>query len=61
MAIFRWKLIFAENGEIFNLWQTPPVELYIKVYLFNITNAEAFMRGDEPKMRVEQVGPYVYR
>ncbi|XP_046808275.1 scavenger receptor class B member 1 isoform X3 [Lucilia cuprina] len=50
----------AENGEIFNLWAKPPVDLYIKVYLFNITNAEAFLAGRE-KMNVEQVGPYVYK
>lgn len=60
-SIFRWKLIFAENGEIFNLWQNPPVELYIKIYLYNITNAAAFMAGTEPKLRVQQVGPYAYR
>ncbi|XP_065358409.1 scavenger receptor class B member 1 isoform X1 [Calliphora vicina] len=58
--IFKWKLIMAEDGEIFNLWAQPPVDLYIKVYLFNITNAEAFMAGRE-KMNVEQVGPYVYK
>ncbi|XP_037041969.1 scavenger receptor class B member 1 isoform X2 [Bradysia coprophila] len=59
-AIFKWKLIFGDDGEIFNLWQNPPVDLYIKIYLFNITNAEEFMRGDE-KMKVEEIGPYVYR
>ncbi|KAM7351909.1 scavenger receptor class B member 1 isoform 2-T2 [Cochliomyia hominivorax] len=58
--IFNWKLIMAENGEIFNLWAKPPVDLYIKIYLFNITNAEAFLAGKE-KMHVEQVGPYVYK
>lgn len=50
----------AENGEIFNLWAKPPVDLYIKIYLFNITNAEAFLAGRE-KLQVEQVGPYVYK
>ncbi|XP_032595208.1 scavenger receptor class B member 1 isoform X2 [Drosophila grimshawi] len=58
--IFRWKLIMADKGEIFNLWATPPVDLYIKIYLFNITNAEAFLAGRE-KLQVEQVGPYVYK
>ncbi|ALC40414.1 CG40006 [Drosophila busckii] len=58
--IFKWKLIMAENGEIFNLWAKPPVDLYIKIYLFNITNAEAFLAGRE-KLQVEQVGPYVYK
>ncbi|XP_064553706.1 scavenger receptor class B member 1 isoform X1 [Drosophila montana] len=58
--IFKWKLIMADNGEIFNLWAKPPVDLYIKIYLFNITNAEAFLAGRE-KLQVEQVGPYVYK
>lgn len=50
----------ADNGEIFNLWAKPPVDLYIKIYLFNITNAEAFLAGRE-KLQVEEVGPYVYK
>ncbi|XP_070140391.1 scavenger receptor class B member 1 isoform X2 [Drosophila kikkawai] len=58
--IFKWKLIMSEGGEIFNLWALPPVDLYIKIYLFNITNAEAFLAGRE-RLKVEQVGPYVYK
>ncbi|XP_043063816.1 scavenger receptor class B member 1 isoform X1 [Drosophila ficusphila] len=58
--IFKWKLIMTEGGEIFNLWAQPPVDLYIKIYLFNITNAQAFLAGRE-KLKVEQVGPYVYK
>ncbi|XP_049317422.1 scavenger receptor class B member 1 isoform X1 [Bactrocera dorsalis] len=58
--IFKWKLTMSDDGEIFNLWAKPPVDLYIKIYLFNITNAEAFLAGRE-KMNVEQVGPYVYK
>lgn len=58
--IFKWKLQFGEGGEIFELWRDPPVSVYCKIYLFNITNAEAVMAGKE-KMKVEEVGPYVYR
>ncbi|XP_070068807.1 scavenger receptor class B member 1 isoform X2 [Drosophila takahashii] len=58
--IFKWKLIMSDGGEIFNLWAKPPVDLYIKIYLFNITNAQAFLAGHE-KLQVEQVGPYVYK
>lgn len=50
----------AKGGEIFNLWAQPPVDLYIKIYLFNITNAEDFLSGRE-QLKVEQVGPYVYK
>jgi hypothetical protein len=55
------KLIFADGGEIFNLWKTPPVDLYIRIYLFNITNADDYLAGRAKKMQIEQVGPYTYK
>lgn len=61
MYIFKWKLIFEHGGEIFELWRTPPVDLYIKVYLFNVTNARQYLIGEAEKMVFEEVGPYVYR
>jgi len=54
------KIILSEGGEIYEIWREPPVELYLKVYLFNVTNRDAFLEGRE-KLRVEEVGPYVYR
>ncbi|XP_055644642.1 scavenger receptor class B member 1 isoform X2 [Toxorhynchites rutilus septentrionalis] len=60
VLIFKW-LIFEKGGEIFELWKTPPVDLYVKIYLFNVTNAREYLRGDADKMTFEEVGPYVYR
>lgn len=54
------KTTFSEGAEGFEMWATPPVEVFLKVYLYNITNKEAFLAGKE-KLRVQQVGPYVYR
>lgn len=45
---------------IFSLWQKPPVDVYIKVFIFNITNPDEFLAGEE-KLKVEEVGPYVYQ
>ncbi|XP_062707779.1 lysosome membrane protein 2 isoform X2 [Aedes albopictus] len=61
MLIFKWKLIFENGGEIFELWKTPPVDLYIKIFLFNVTNAEQYLNGNAEKMIFNEVGPYVYR
>ena len=55
------KLLLAEDGEIFQLWERPPVDLFLKVYLFNITNHEDFMSGRAKKLNVEEIGPYVYQ
>ncbi|XP_063700410.1 scavenger receptor class B member 1 [Culicoides brevitarsis] len=58
--IFKWKLQYGEDGEIFDLWRKPPADIYTKIYLFNITNADEFMAGKE-KLKLKEVGPYVYK
>ncbi|KAK4878304.1 hypothetical protein RN001_010810 [Aquatica leii] len=59
-VLFRLKCVFSDGGEIFEMWRKPPVELYLRVFLFNVTNKDAFLNGEE-KLRVEEVGPYVYK
>lgn len=60
MYFIQQKLQFGDGGEIYELWRNPPVDILLKVYLFNISNAEAYMAGKE-KMKLEEVGPYVYK
>ncbi|CAG9770180.1 unnamed protein product [Ceutorhynchus assimilis] len=59
--LYQWKIQFGPGGEIFGLWERPPVELFLKVYLWNITNSEEYMTGKADKLKFEEVGPYVYR
>ncbi|XP_070154251.1 scavenger receptor class B member 1 isoform X1 [Polyergus mexicanus] len=59
--LFNWKITFGEGGEIFEKWRKPEVDLYLKVYLFNVTNRDEYLDGRESKLRFQQVGPYVYR
>lgn len=44
----------------FKLWQNPPYEIYLKIYIFNVTNADAFIAGRE-KLKFEEIGPYTYQ
>ncbi|CAB0031494.1 unnamed protein product [Trichogramma brassicae] len=59
--IFKWKATFGPGGEIYEIWRKPSVDLYVKIYLFNCTNAEAYMARKEDKLRFVEVGPYVYQ
>ncbi|XP_072948525.1 scavenger receptor class B member 1-like [Epargyreus clarus] len=59
--LFKQKIVLQDGGEIFELWRKPEIELYTRIYLFNITNAEAYMAGNDSKIKLEEVGPYVYR
>ena len=33
----------------------------LKCYLFNVTNAEKFLNGTDKKLKIDEVGPIVYR
>jgi hypothetical protein len=50
-----------EGSFISSMWEIPPLKVYFKVYLFNVTNSERFIQGLDKKIRVQEVGPYVYR
>lgn len=33
----------------------------MRVYIFNVTNSDEWLSGNESKLRVEQIGPFVYK
>lgn len=51
----------TEGSESFYSWETPPIKLVLKVYLFNVTNKDEYMSGKDSKLKFQQVGPYAYR
>ncbi|KAK9297159.1 hypothetical protein QLX08_009032 [Tetragonisca angustula] len=58
--VLNYKLQMVPDSMLFELWKKPPIDVYIKVYIFNITNAEEFLEGGV-KLKVEEIGPYVYQ
>lgn len=50
-----------KGDETFEMWKKPEAHVYLKVYIFNITNRDEFLSGKEDKLRFQEVGPYVYR
>lgn len=51
----------SKGDETFEMWRKPEAHIYLRVYIFNITNRDEFMSGAEEKLRFQEVGPYVYR
>ncbi|CAL1271603.1 unnamed protein product [Larinioides sclopetarius] len=53
--------ISLKNGTIgYNVWQDIPLPIYQRLYFFNITNADNFMRRRE-KPNLVEVGPYTFK
>ncbi|XP_066991111.1 scavenger receptor class B member 1 [Anabrus simplex] len=53
------NLVLKNNSQAFEWWRKPPVQPVLRVYIFNYTNMESFLAGEE-KARVEEIGPYTY-
>ncbi|XP_011496150.1 PREDICTED: sensory neuron membrane protein 2-like [Ceratosolen solmsi marchali] len=50
------------NGSLsFTWWQRPAVRAVYRVRIFNYTNVDDFETGKVEKLRVQEVGPYIYR
>ncbi|EFN79581.1 scavenger receptor class B member 1 [Harpegnathos saltator] len=58
--IMEYNIEMRPNSFLFRIWQKPPVDIYINVYIFNITNPVEFLSGKE-KLKVQEIGPYVYQ
>ena len=43
----------------FKWWKLPPVNPMIKVYIYNVTNADAFLNNGEKPM-LDELGPFTY-
>lgn len=53
------NIVLKEGSPTFGWWRKPPVTPLIKVYVYNVTNAEAFLNeGKKPVL--DELGPYVY-
>uniref|UniRef100_A0A665WZP2 Lysosome membrane protein 2-like n=1 Tax=Echeneis naucrates TaxID=173247 RepID=A0A665WZP2_ECHNA len=55
----KQEITLTEKSRMFESWKNPPPPVYMEYYFFNVTNPEAFLKGE--KAAVQQIGPYTYR
>lgn len=51
----------APGTKFYQEWQKSQVVVLVQFRIFNITNSEEFLSGQDEKMKVEEVGPYVFQ
>lgn len=59
---YMFSQMELRNGtRTFNLWQHPPIKIEYRIHIFNYTNVKEFETGRASKLRVQELGPYVYQ
>jgi scavenger receptor class B protein 1 len=58
-AIIDQQVALRKGAESFGWWSKPPVEPVIRVYVYNVTNADEFLNnGTKPEL--DELGPFAY-
>lgn len=53
------QLPLNEGSMTYDMWRKPPVTPIMRVYVYNVTNADEFL-NDKQKPVVQELGPYTY-
>ncbi|XP_051534138.1 lysosome membrane protein 2-like isoform X2 [Myxocyprinus asiaticus] len=56
----KGEITLTEGSKVFATWKNPPPPVFMEFFFFNVTNPEAFLKG-EAKPHVTEMGPYTYR
>ncbi|XP_011643194.1 lysosome membrane protein 2-like [Pogonomyrmex barbatus] len=55
------QMELRNGSNTFDWWIRPPVKSKYRIYVFNYTNVDEFEAGEASKLRVQEVGPYIYQ
>ncbi|XP_048021923.1 lysosome membrane protein 2-like [Megalobrama amblycephala] len=54
------EITLTEGSKVFATWKNPTPPVFMEFFFFNVTNPEAFLKG-EAKPHLTEMGPYTYR
>lgn len=59
-VINTFRINLTPNALFLEKWKRPPQPITTKVYLFNVTNSERFLSGEDDKIHIQEIGPIIY-
>ncbi|KAK9954920.1 hypothetical protein ABG768_014834 [Culter alburnus] len=54
------EITLTEGSKVFATWKNPPPPVFMQFFFFNVTNPDAFLKG-QAKPHLTEMGPYTYR
>ncbi|XP_072939023.1 protein croquemort-like [Epargyreus clarus] len=54
-------MVLSEDSTSFAIWREIPIPMYLECFMFNIVNVDDILAGKNVTIRLEEVGPYVFR
>ncbi|XP_028041737.1 scavenger receptor class B member 1-like isoform X2 [Bombyx mandarina] len=58
--LINYNTRVTNNSFMFNMFQKEVDGAHLSLYVFNVTNAQEFMTGEDHSLNVQEVGPFTY-
>ncbi|XP_045767520.1 scavenger receptor class B member 1-like [Maniola jurtina] len=59
--VTNWYLDVQEGKLIYRMWNKPTYEVFSEVFVFNYTNVDQYLSGDDNQLQLEEIGPFLFR
>ncbi|XP_066144769.1 scavenger receptor class B member 1-like [Euwallacea fornicatus] len=59
--MMSFRLEMTPGWPQYEWWLSPPEEPLLQVWIFNVTNSERFLKGLDKKLKLQEIGPILYR
>ena len=59
-SLINQSLVIGPESDLLLLWEEPPIQPIMSIYMFNYTNVDQWLNGSEA-LKVEELGPYIYQ
>ncbi|XP_073953058.1 scavenger receptor class B member 1-like [Choristoneura fumiferana] len=59
--VTNWKMEMRDGSYVMHMWENPTYQLFSEVWIFNYTNVPEYLDGTAKKLRVEEVGPFIFQ
>ncbi|XP_053605699.1 lysosome membrane protein 2-like [Plodia interpunctella] len=59
--IGEFNTVIKKNSLVYSLLDQDMDGVHVRAFLFNVTNAERFLSGEDKNLKVEEVGPFTYK
>nr|XP_026489504.1 protein croquemort-like isoform X1 [Vanessa tameamea] len=60
-AKIQQMMILKSGSTSFNIWREIPIPIYLECFLFNITNVDEILAGKNVTLKVQEMGPYIFK
>lgn len=57
----RKMMTLTEDSMSFGIWRETPIPMYLEMFFYNISNVKEILAGTAVKLKVDEIGPYVFR